>query len=205
MNSSFTRLTNPNTNVFVNDTSNVLMRTSPNKGKDIGGKLVLMDAYLRISVKTDLLLLLHDKRSPYHSNSDQWQQQLLSIASPEVQQKALQMFGSDNKLGILAANGTVRNELHNTEGRQAYIDSDLIVKLKEQYNIHPPNLNYVAGTMFWVRESLFRKFFEQHPPLHIRASLENGNVTDETPTVTHAWERLFSWLVTAQGYKIETV
>lgn len=182
-----------------------VFRKITNKGKDIGGKLVLMDAYLRTDIKSDILLLIHDKRSPYHTNSSQWQQQLFNIASHNMQQKASQMFASDKKLGILAAKGTVRNELHNTERRKAYIDSDLILKLREQYNIHPPDLNYVAGTMFWVRESIYRQFFAQHSPLRIRATLEDGNVTDETPTITHAWERLLSWLVTAQGYKIETV
>jgi hypothetical protein len=33
--------------------------------------------------------------------------------------------------------------------------------------------------------------------------LESGNVLDsDNGTITHAWERLFGWIITSAGYKI---
>jgi hypothetical protein len=59
--------------------------------------------------------------------------------------------------------------------------------------------------MFWVRASIFEDFFSMYSPLSIRAQLEEGNVLDDEPTITHTWERLLSWLVTSKGYKIKGI
>lgn len=178
---------------------------SPNKGKDIGGKLALLDAYLRSGQQSDYLLLLHDKRSPYQSSGASWREQLFRIAKKELQQQVFESFAHDPSVGIIASKNMIRNEADNEQQRDAYTDSEFISALKKKYAIEPPHLAYVAGTMFWVRASLFVNFFRRHAPLDIRSTLEDGNVTDENPTITHAWERLLCWIVTAQGYKIKGV
>jgi lipopolysaccharide biosynthesis protein len=184
--------------------SQLVIKASTNKGKDIGGKLILIDAYLKLGIRSDYLLLLHDKTSPYRSNSLQWRKSLLRIVEKENQDKILALF-NDPKTGIVASANMIRNEQDNEQKRDAYTDSQFIKELRNKYQIQPPHLSYVAGTMFWVRAALFEKFFKQYPPLEIRSTLEDGNVTDETSTVTHAWERLLCWLVTARGYKIKGV
>lgn len=183
-----------------------IFREAPNKGKDIGGKLVLMDAYLKLGIKSDYILLLHDKHSPYHSNQEQWQKELFRIVDKDYQGRVIETFRTDSGVGIVAAQNAIRNESDNDQGRDAYTESGFITALMDKYGIRPPGYQYVAGTMFWVRASLYESFFTAHHPLEIRKTLEEGNVLDhDQPTHTHAWERLLSWLVTSQGYKIKGV
>lgn len=181
-------------------------KESTNKGKDIGGKLILMDAYLKSGIQCDYILLLHDKHSPYHSHGGKWKKDLLRIAEKEYQQTILDLFSNNAQTGIVASKNAIRNEVDNEQKSNAYINSPVIQSLKNKYKIEPPDLQYVAGTMFWVRASLFETFFSQNPPLQIRAELEAGNITDlEGPTTTHAWERLLCWIVTNKGYQIRGV
>ena len=180
-------------------------RESTNKGKDIGGKLILMDAWLQAGIQSDYILLLHDKHSPYHSHSGSWKKDLFRIAEKEYQQTIIDLF-NDPQTGIVASKNAIRNEEDNEQKRNAYIDSPLIQSLKSKYQLQPPGLQYVAGTMFWVRASLFSAFFTQYAPLQIRSELEAGNITDiEGPTITHAWERLLCWIVTNKGYQIKGI
>ena len=180
-------------------------RASTNKGKDIGGKLLLMDAWLKLDIQSDYILLLHDKHSPYHSHSQNWKKDLFRIAEKEHQQSIADLF-SNPQTGIVASKNAIRNEVDNEQKSNAYIDSALIQSLKDKYHIQPPDLQFVAGTMFWVRASLFKEFFTQYPPLQIRSELEQGNVTDvDGPTVAHSWERLLCWLVTGKGYQISGI
>lgn len=179
----------------------IYFNQSPNRGKDIGGKLVLMNAYLRLGIESDYILLVHDKQSPYHSNSQQWKEELFKVAKRDYQEKVLDVF-SNKKVGIVASGNAIRNELYNDENSKGYINSEVITKLKTAYQINPPDLCFVAGTMFWVRASIFEEFFTKFHPLDVRAQLEEGNVMDLAPTYTHAWERLLCWLVTTKGYQI---
>ena len=65
------------------------------------------------------------------------------------------------------------------------------------------DFNFIAGSIFWIRTSILKSFFGSHEPLRIRKSLEKGNVLDfEKGTNVHAWERLFSFLPNAYGFKI---
>jgi lipopolysaccharide biosynthesis protein len=184
----------------------VYKRESTNKGKDIGGKLILMDTYLKSGIHSDYILLLHDKHSPYHSHSGHWKKDLFRIAENGYQQEIIDLFNSDLQTGIVASKNAIRNEVDNEQKRNAYIDSSLIQSLRTKYNIHPHGLQYVAGTMFWVRASLFEEFFKRNPPLEIRSELEQGNITDvDGPTITHAWERLLCWIVTSKEYQIKGI
>jgi lipopolysaccharide biosynthesis protein len=188
------------------DQFTVSIKQSPNKGKDIGGKLVLMDAYLRMNDPTDYILLLHDKHSPYHPNGEKWKKDLLRIATREYQQQVFQAFRENTETGIVASENAIRNELNNDQKRNAYIDSPTIDALRKKYGIDSPDLQYVAGTMFWVRASLMEDFFNVHSPLYIRGELENGNIADDAnPTITHAWERMLCWLITSRGYQIRGI
>jgi lipopolysaccharide biosynthesis protein len=180
-------------------------RASTNKGKDIGGKLLLMDTWLKMGIQSDYILLLHDKHSPYHTHSQNWKKDLFRIAEKEHQQNIVDLF-SNPQTGIVASKNAIRNEVDNEQKSNAYIDSSIIRSLKDKYQIHPANLQFVAGTMFWVRASLFKDFFTQHPPLQIRSELEPGNVTDvDGPTIAHSWERLLCWIVTSKGYQISGI
>jgi len=183
----------------------LLAKESTNRGKDIGGKLLLLDTWLKLGAPGEYLLFLHDKHSPYHSHSSNWKKDLFRIAEQSYWPVVKELF-NDAQTGMVASANAIRNEVDNEQKSNAYIDSSLITGLRNKYNINPPGLQYVAGTMFRVRASLFKAFFTNNPPLQIRSELEPGNVTDiNGPTVAHAWERLLCWIVTSKGYKIKGV
>ena len=180
----------------------IYFRKSTNKGKDIGGKLVLMDAYMKLGIGGKYILLLHDKQSLHQHNGQKWRRELFRIVEKNCMKKAIEIFQGNAQVGIIAAASAIRNEWDNEQKSNNYTNSSLIEELKNRYQIQPPHLQFVAGTMFWVRASIFEAFFKKHPPLAVRAELEEGNVMDDQPTLTHAWERLLCWIATSQGYQI---
>ena len=186
--------------------NNIFILQSPNKGKDIGGKLVLLDAYQKLGLQTEYGLFLHDKKSPYKANNETWADNLLKIAERSSAENALKLFNNKKDTGIVAANGTVGNEFDYAANSFRSNNKLLLPELQNQFGIHPTDFKYVNGTMFWSRMKPLEVFFEKNTPLKIRAMLEKGNVSDEyAGTYTHSWERLLCWIITGQHYTIKTI
>ena len=182
----------------------MIFRRSPNRGKDIGGKLVLMDALLREGIETDYIIFLHDKKSPHKIQGREWQTKLFRIIEPSFMEEALTTFSRNKQTGIVAGADAIQNEYSDSLGSYVSHNRDHLKALQSEFSIDITDHRYVAGTMFWARSAPLLDFFRKHPPLDIRKSLEGGNILDETGgTVTHAWERLLSWLIFAQGYTIK--
>ncbi|HVS96778.1 MAG TPA: rhamnan synthesis F family protein [Puia sp.] len=175
---------------------------APNSGKDIGGKLLLMQLLLTLYPETPYAVLLHDKRS-YHKHSGRWEKEgLFRIAAPDLFPVVEAAFGRDPKMGIACSKGYIRNE-YLGNGKFNTPNSTLLNGMLTRYGLPDHDLRFVAGTMFWIRTSILRSFFAAESPLEVRATLERGNALDhEKGTVTHCWERMFSWMATASGYKI---
>lgn len=174
-----------------------------NQGKDIGGKLILMQLLFSLYPDTPYTFLLHDKRS-YQKQSGRWEKEgLFSILEPAKFSAIAAAFDRDPGLGIACATGYIRNE-YLGDGRFDTPNSDLLSRLMRQYAIPDRDLRFVAGTMFCIRTSLLREFFSGYTALDVRATLEHGNVLDhEHGTMTHCWERMLSWVATSAGYKIK--
>ena len=178
--------------------------STTNKGKDIGGKLALMALFLQLKIQTDIILLLHDKKSLQALKSNTWKKDLMKIISAENITRVLQYF-DDQACGIVATNEYKISE-HFENGSFTGTNSSLISIMLKEYKITPPDFSFVAGTMFWLRAKPFVDFFMQHNPLQIRGVLEAGNVLDNfSGTLTHSWERAFSWIVTSKGYFIKGI
>ena len=184
----------------------LVVRRSPNLGKDIGGKLVLMDACLRQPQQSEYIILLHDKKSPYKIQNKEWRDKLFQIIEPEFIKKAIALFSKHAGTGIIAPSDSIYNEY--SSSRQTFISHNgfQLARFRSELGISNTDYRYVAGTMFWARSRPLLDFFRKNPPLDIRKQLENGNVMDETNgTNTHAWERLLCWLIFAQGYTINGI
>ncbi|MFC0773726.1 rhamnan synthesis F family protein [Terrimonas alba] len=186
---------------FLNE---INFRRASNKGKDIGGKLILLDACLRNSTNSEFIIFLHDKKSPYKVHNREWEQRLYRIIEPDFVEKTLAIFEENPKTGIVASQGTLQNEYDYNKNSFISNNRKELNQLKEVYNITITDHRYVAGTMFWVRTLPLLTFFRKHVPLDIRKRLEEGNVLDEEyGTYTHSWERMLSWIISNQGYDLK--
>jgi lipopolysaccharide biosynthesis protein len=180
--------------------------SSPNQGKDIGGKLALIDLTIKLKINADYYIFLHDKKSPHTTLGDIWREKLFKIIEPQNIEKIKNMFDEDDKLGIVAAKEFIVNEFDETTGNFNCTSNSILKELIKQYKLNLTNFDFVGGTMFWVKTEIFNNFFSRYNPLEIRATLEKGNVLDhDHGTYTHAWERMFSWIATDQGYKIKGI
>ena len=177
-----------------------------NQGKDIGGKLLLLNLILTLYPDIPYLFLLHDKRS-YQKYSGTFEKEMLfDIISPEKYSKILSKLNNDPQLGLIGPAASIKNEFNAKTNSFRTTNSDILKTLQTKYQVFTEDYRFVAGTMFCVRTSIFRDFFRKHNPIEVKATLETGNILDDAQgTVTHSWERLLGWIVTAAGYKIEGV
>jgi lipopolysaccharide biosynthesis protein len=178
---------------------------SSNKGKDLGGKLLLLSLCLQLHHKPDWIIFLHDKKSLQALNAKTWKDELLKIIRVEEIQKIKDIISTDSGCGIIASKNYVRKELR-ADGQFSGNNGPLLTRLLHDYELVCNNYQYVAGTMFWAKASALMEFFSKYDPLKIRQTLEEGNVVDNfNGTHTHSWERLLSWIVTSKGLNIKTL
>lgn len=183
-----------------------IVTCSPNVGKDIGGKLVLIDTYLKLGIDSDYLVLLHDKLSPHTATGNAWRKKLLAIIERENIEKILQVLSQDQSTGIIANSKSIMNEYDEEAQAYACTSNAELQLLREKYRIHTNLHHFVGGTMFWARSSVFQNFFNVHQPLEIRKTLEKGNILDHNKgTFSHAWERMLSWIVLNEGLIIKGI
>lgn len=178
---------------------------SPNKGKDIGGKLLLINMYLALKVESKLLLFLHDKKSPQVIDGSEWRQKLFAISESKNLINILSRF-KDNNTGMIGSKGHVLNIKNELESDIFMGNKKEILNLAQKYHLSSNDYAFVAGTMFWVRAEIFENFFRKYSPLVIREGLETGNVMDNFgTTITHSWERIFGWIVSTYGQTIKSI
>lgn len=176
---------------------------TPPKGRDIGGKLAALNILLRYKEGGEYTLLVHDKLSPHTPLGDKWRDELLKIIQPESISKTFKKFHNHPDIGLITAGNFIQNEYNPDNETFRSTSSRILLNLIGQFNLKLRNYNFAAGSIFWIRTDILKRFFNAHPPLKIRESLEEGNVLDfEKGTYVHAWERLFSLLPDAYGYKI---
>ena len=180
-----------------------IVLTTPNCGKDIGGKLALIDCFLKLNDQSEWIIFIHDKKSPQLVTGDAWRKKLWVIVSQEFYHKTKNLLGIHSNVGMIgpASCKKVWNERQEASSQVA-----LLRHLADQYNLPATSFPYVAGTMFWIKAEIVRSFFQKFSPLQIRCTLEKGNVMDtHQATITHAWERLFAAMVISSGKSIKFV
>src|SRR5215470_13475930 len=65
---------------------------TPNKGRDIGGKLALIHFFIQARLKSDYLIVLHDKQSHHWFAGETWQRKLFSIIDSGTIEFILKQF-----------------------------------------------------------------------------------------------------------------
>lgn len=177
---------------------------SSNLGKDIGGKLIMIDAAMRMNDNSKYWLFFHDKRSPYHEMGRLWLTRLKKLIDPETVKNAIDVFTRREDIGIVCL-----KDSHRIEQKKSYLETlkeHISVSCFEKLLTDNGRLPYASSTMFLTRSELYKEFFQNHPPIVVRESLEGGDVKDDNEaTRVHAWERMFTWIAVAKNYKIATV
>jgi lipopolysaccharide biosynthesis protein len=189
-----------------NDFPDALLLTTPNKGKDIGGKLALIDLYLKTKQEADYIIFLHDKISPHAITGEKWRAKLFSIIDPANIKAILKEFRSNTNIGIVGAKDFVQSEFDDVSNQLETTNRIKIDELIKNFNLTIADYTFVAGTMFWIRSGIVTKFFSKFSPLRCREVLEEGDFTDQYEgTYTHSWERIFCWLATSQNFKVKGI
>ncbi|MEO6903063.1 MAG: rhamnan synthesis F family protein [Bacteroidia bacterium] len=185
---------------------NAIVIISPNIGKDIGGKLAALDLSIRLNIKTDYYILLHDKNSPHTTLADMWREKLFKIVQKDNIPLILSLFLNNDKLGIVSAKEFISNEYDSKAKKFESTSNEIIKNLISKYQLNISNYDFVGGTMFWVKAEIYNNFFNKYNPLEIRATLEKGNVFDNIHgTTTHAWERILSYIAIDQDYYLNGI
>jgi len=181
---------------------NLTLIKSPNIGKDIGGKLVLIDSILHQNDDNEYWVFLHDKNSPHTTTGKFWRDSLFTIVDMKNKNTILNHF-QNSDISVVTHKLFVRNEWLEKEKRFDTINNDIIKQLMEKYAIKPSSFEFAAGTMFWAKSKPLKEFFTKHNPLRIRETIEKGNVLDHhAGTHAHSWERLLSWIPMGAKNKI---
>lgn len=177
-------------------TSQILI--SENRGRDIGGKLNLLNLWLKNKTNDDYLVFCHDKKSPraFKQWAIDWKRDLLSIISQDGITQSLKLF-ENLSTGMVSHKNWILEEASN-----AYELFPFMEKYKKDFSLNHQT-KFVCGTMFWVRAKIFAKFFQDHPPLELVKELETGDVIE--PSNTHALERIFGLLVLEAGLEIKGI
>ena len=187
-----------------NDFPEAFIIMTPNKGRDIGGKMALTDFFIRARLSAEYIVFLHDKQSHHWFAGESWRQKLFEIIEPGKIEAILEEYRNDPKAGIIGASDFIKNEFDKRTKQFKTINNDKIQELISIYNLKISDHRFVAGTMFWVRSSILERFFSMYSALSCREKLEEGNFTDQYEgTYTHSWERIFCFLANDQGYTIK--
>lgn len=179
---------------------------TPNIGKDVGGKLAMIDLLLRTPLKPQYCILLHDKKSPHTPLGDTWRKKLFRIIEKENIEAIIALLDKDKKIGIVSAKEFITNEYDKKKSEFNSTNGTILKEIIASYGFQLNAYDFVGGTMFWMRYEIIASFFNKHAALRIRSNLEKGNVMDNvTGTKAHAWERVLSWIATDNGYFIKGI
>jgi lipopolysaccharide biosynthesis protein/SAM-dependent methyltransferase len=184
--------------------NNAFFLMTPNVGRDIGGKMALIDLYLSLGIKSTYVVILHDKQSIHSLLGESWKKDLFKVIDLNNQNLVLNLF-RDPTVGVVGVKDYVINE-YNATTDAFRNNNQLSKKLLKQFGISIENYDFMGGCIFWIKASIIENFFTKNNPLLIRGNLEAGNVLDlYEERLTHTWERMFSWIAANEGYRVEGI
>tara|TARA_Y100000389_G_C17395744_1_gene482392 strand:+ start:111 stop:1058 length:948 start_codon:yes stop_codon:yes gene_type:complete len=189
--------------LILNEFPDVKIRVVPNKGKDIGGKLICLKEYLDNSEENlnDWLIFCHDKKSPHLKSGNGWRKRLLEgIFKPSYVMDALATKDKFEMWGEVKEGKCNSVQLMSDPKNLEYAE-----KLAGKFGLMHirPTGAFAVGTMFWVKDNIYRNLLKNVNIKEIANLLEPGNI--HQPSFTHAVERLLGLIITSTGKKIGNI
>lgn len=179
-----------------------------NKGVDIGG---FLNVFKVIDDDTDLILKIHTKKgigsekNPSSrtkkygvektlNHGKNWFKQLMEgvLFDEKKVNQILNKFNNDKNCGMVG----YRLFNNSTINKNEIIKLIPLFKLDESYL----KKNFIGGTIFWVRYQIIKKYFTDDIIKHIMDNTKDGYVIE--PSIIHAIERIFGYLVEKENQKI---
>jgi lipopolysaccharide biosynthesis protein len=187
----------PRIKVFINE----------NVGLDIGGTLYIIDYILKEKKNYDYLLKLHSKKGIHegrlnNKHGEIWRDELINpiLGDYEKVNKVIDIFTENPIVGMIGAKKYLYDKNFNI-----YQNSDMLKSYVDQFklNVNLDELQYIGGTMFWVRFDIIKTFFTVNDPIRIIKSFEKNAFTDNNGLKwTHAFERIFGLMVAHENKNI---
>src|SRR3990167_6296253 len=141
---------------------------SPNQGRDIGGYLCLLETWMQEKDYGDILFLGHTKKS-----CAAWRFNLFNnILSKSI---LINNLFLDENIGMI---GHAPYVLPNYS-YLGYMGTETeITRYGQEFNLNTENFLFVAGTIFCVRASIFREFFNKYSPIKIASELKSPHTIE---------------------------
>jgi lipopolysaccharide biosynthesis protein len=190
---------------------NTVIINSPNKGVDIGGFLY---TYKHIDPNTDLILKIHTKtglgdpnkpsrtlisngKSKAVALGHSWFQTLMNgvLKNENQVKKIIEEFEKNSSCGMVGGKINNNFSLNANEMERLY----RIIKLENKYD----GCHFVGGTVFWVRNSILKKYLTPTNIVNILEILPPGYVHEPSPN--HAMERIFGCMVYNENQELKLI
>lgn len=179
-----------------------------NKGMDIGG---FLQVYKNLDPSYDLILKIHtkkglgsDKTPSLHlqrhglqsaeNRGKKWFQGLMRgvLNNPEHVNQVIKTFEEDENCGMIGAKYNTNFHVNITQIQKVFSWMKVQTDLKDH--------KFVGGTIFWVRNDIFKKYLTPTVIDKILINSPDGYVHE--PSINHAMERIFGSLVSLENKKL---
>ena len=169
--------------------------TAENRGRDV---LPFLEALRRTPMPPDAVVLkLHTKATRHRIDGEDWRRDLIDgLIEPKAIRRALDSFGHDPNLGLVAPGGFIVPLVRYIGENQPHIDA--LLRRAGWAPIDPERDVFAAGTMFFMRRSALDTILN----LNLTAELFEEEAGQKDGTLAHAMERLFALSTVREGSKI---
>lgn len=176
-----------------NEFKNATVIEIDNKGLDVGAFLSILEHITTQNKQYDYVLKLHTKKSVKTAGIEfgaNWRKQLYTplVGNVNIVDTIINKMNSNDSIGMSGNTSWISDY----EG----LNKSKIEELKNILNIKTKHRKFIGGTMFWMKYSIIRKYFNAYTIDKINGLLEPGYFTDyDKGTYTHAMERVFGYIV----------
>jgi len=176
----------------------------PNKGLDIGPFLQQLNNI--DDTEYSSFIKLHSKQSlwGYNKNID-WRIPLVNslIGSERIFLENFNTIVNNKHIGMIGNTGFMlgRDKEWNNTSLIKHIATNFLNITNEE--ISRSDLSFIAGSIFWAKTSVFKKYFSGDTINAIYSLLEDNKFTDkDQPRYAHSLERLFGYIIGLSGLQI---